>query len=765
MLRIFKLLVLLLVFPFSASAHGDFIKIRNDKGYKFEIPDKLLGKDLLLGSRIIDISEPSAKVYAAGQMRTPPVVVRFTKSGRILRMEKVVNFYNVDKNDPIYNSISKNQVVSAVYTFDIEQTTLDKIPGVSVIDVSKLFAEEVSIAWPLPDNVKMGRLDPRLSSVLFMKQFDDHVNIRVNYGYTGGKEPFSITVQYFLLLLPDPLKPRYSDDRVGYQSIKVKNYESGKVISGSKIISRWRIEPKPEDVSKHRKGILVEPAKPIVVYIEPSFPKDWIPYIKLGVEDWQKAFEKIGFKNAIVAKEFPKNDPDFDPEDIKVNCVRYIPVEEANAAGQIWIDPRSGEILQGEILWWNNVVSLINMWKFSQTAATDPEARNLSYSKEMQGEMIRYAIAHETGHMLGLQHNMRSSFAYPVDSLRSPSFTQKYGTTASIMDYARNNHIAQPGDLQKKVRMTPPNLGPFDYISVEFGYKIFYEAKSQEQENMELDKIFFSKKNDPMSWFGPFTASAVFPDPASQSESLGNDVIKSSCYGIKNTRLILENLLEWTLEAGGDEKLLAERYDALIKQYYKYITLCLSYIGGEYEYQGPIGMHPARFVPVSSDKQREALRFVLTELLEAHRYTVRNELFPILGASYSDVVHKKQSDIVSSLLSTIILPRIAEYMSFTPGSFSLNEYLDEIDKTLLNVPAGIDSPYLRNIQISYVQALYSASQMKKGEEVVSGYNAFIAEATYNQIVKTRKKLTNFINSGSSDENYCRFLLSILKAEN
>ncbi len=765
MLKIFKLLVLLLIIPFTASAQGDFIKIRSEKGYKLEIPDKLLGKDLLFGSRIIDISEPSAKVYAAGQMRTPPVVVRFTKSGKTLRMEKIVNFYNADKNDPIYNSIAKNQIVSAAYVFDIEQSTSEKPSGLSVIDVSRFFAEEVSIAWPLPDNVKMGRLDPKLSSVLFMKEYEDHLNIRVHYGYTGGKEPFSITVQYFLLLLPEPLKPRYSDDRVGYQTIKVKKYESGKVITGDKIISRWRIEPKPDDVSKHKKGILVEPAKPIVVYIDPSFPMDWIPYIKSGVEDWQKAFEKIGFKNAIVAKEFPENDPDFDPEDIKVNCVRYLPVEEANAAGQIWIDPRSGEILQGEILWWNNVVSLINMWKFSQTAAVDPEARRLSYSKEMQGEMVRYAIAHETGHMLGLQHNMRSSFAYPVDSLRSPSFTQKYGTTASIMDYARNNHVAQPGDLQRKVRMTPPDLGPFDYISIEFGYKIFYEAKSQEQEKKELDKIFLSRKDDPMSWFGPFTASSVFPDPAAQSESLGDDVVKSSFYGIKNSRIILENLLEWTLKYGGDEKLLAERYDALIKQYYKYITLSLSYIGGEYEYQGPIGMHPARFVPVSCEKQREALKFVLTELLEAHKYTVRNELFPILGSSYSDVVHKKESDIVSSLLSAIILPRIADYMSFIPGSFSLSEYLDEIDRTLLNAPAGMDNPYLKNIQISYVQALYSASQMKKGEEVVSGYNAFIAEAAYNQILKTRKKISNFINAGSGDENYCRFLLSILKAEN
>lgn len=764
MVKTLKLLVLLLIIPFSVAAQGDFIKVKTEKGYKLVIPDKVLGKDILFGSRIIDISEPSAKVYAAGQMRTPPVVVRFTKSGKILRMEQIVNFYSVDKSDPIYESIEKNQRVSAVYTFDIESKAGENSSDVSVIDVSKFFADEVSIAWPLPDNVKKGRLDPKLSSILFAKEFDDHFNIRVHYGYTGGKEPFSITVQYFMLLLPEPLKPRYDDERVGYQTISLKRYQSGRAISSEKIISRWRIEPKPEDVAKHKKGQLVEPAKPIVVYIDPAFPSEWIPFIKLGVEDWQKAFEKIGFKNAIIAKEYPKNDPNFDPEDIKINCVRYLPVDEANAAGQIWIDPRSGEILQGDVLWWNNVVSLINMWRFTQTAAVDPQARKLSFSTEMQGEMIRYAIAHETGHMLGMQHNMRSSYAYPVDSLRSPSFTKKYGTTASIMDYARNNHVAQPGDLEKGVKMTPPYLGPFDYLSLEYAYKIIYNAKDSEAEKDELNKIFTSKGKDPMYLFGPFTASPIVPDPASQSESLGNDVVKSSMYGIKNTQVILSNLKKWTDEVGGDRDVLANRYDALLKQYYRYLSLSLSYIGGEYEYQGPIGVFSERFVPVDKKRQLEALNFVMDELLTAGKYTLRQELFPILGATYADNVYKREADVVAAMLGNILLPRLAEASSFSSSNLTIDEYLDVIDAKLLNLDQ-VPNAFVKNIQIAYVQSLAMAYKPKKGDEIISGFNAITAESVYKRISKTKSKINSYITNGSGDTEYFKYLMSLLKTEN
>ncbi len=734
MFKKYLLLALLFLAPLSLAAQESFFKVKRDKGYQWIIPDSLLGRDILFGSRIVDLSEPSAKVYAAGQMRTPPVVIRFERDGKLLKMYHIVNNYIVDKNDPIYNAVERNNIISPVGTFDI--ISREEGDGASVIDVTKYFSEEVAIAWPLPQNIKKGRLEPKLSSILFMKEYNDHVNVRCHYAFVGGKEPFGITVQYFMLLLPkEPLAFRFNDDRVGYQSMKIRSYASGRAIKGREIISRWRMEPKASDVAKHKAGKLVEPANPIVVYIEPYFPKEWMSYIKEGIEIWQTAFEKIGFKNAIIAREFPK-DENFDPYDIKVNCVRYIPVDEANAAGQIWTDPRSGEIIQGEVLWWNNVVSLFSMWRFTQTAAVDPAARALQYKGEFMGEMIRYAIAHEIGHMLGLQHNMRSSFAYPVDSLRSPSFTKRYGTTASIMDYARNNHIAQPGDLERGVKMTPPLIGPFDIFSIEYGYKIFYKAKSSEDELKELNRLFLDKGNDPKFLFAPFIASPVSPDPSGQSESLGDDVIRSSSYGISNTSIILKNLLKWTKEAGGDEEVLMDRYDALIKQYYRYLTLALSYVGGEYVYYGPWEQHPQKYVAVPVTKQRESVKFVVEELMRAYENTVRPELYPFISSKSEDI-YKRESDVVGMLLSNLLLPRIAEQESYSDSPYTIENYFEDIEDVMFDSSLPVNN-HTSNIRESYYLYLKKlASWGDKSDEPISGAALRIKMAAGDQLKKSK----------------------------
>ncbi|MFA5850157.1 MAG: zinc-dependent metalloprotease [Bacteroidales bacterium] len=749
MSRFFLFLVLLILSPISLVAQNIFFKIKKDRGYQFEIPDSLLDRNILFGSRIIDISEPSAKVYAAGQLRTPPVVIRFVRSGKQLIMQQIVNNFQADTDDPIFKAIEKNQKISAVQTFDIDSRS--NSDNSSFIDVTKYFSDEVTLAWPLPDNVKKGRLESKLSAILQMREHSDHINIRCHYGYTGGKEPFSITVQYFMLLLPkEAQKIRYNDERIGYQSINIKRYESGKPIVTKEIICRWRIEPKPEDVKKHRSGILVEPAKPIIVYIEPYFPKDWIPYIKQGIEDWQKAFETIGFKNAIVAKEFP-DDADFDPEDIKINCVRYLPLDEANAAGQIWIDPTCGEIIQGDILWWNNVIELIKMWRFTQTAAVDPKARAINYSKEITGEMIRYAIAHETGHMLGLQHNMRSSFAYPVDSLRSASFTQKYGTTASIMDYARNNHVAQVGDLERGVRMTPPVLGPFDKFSVQYGYKIFYDAKNENDELAALDKLFTEKKHDPVFLFAPFIASPIPPDPSGQSESLGDDIVKSSGYGIMNTQIILKNLKKWTLDAGGNDELLLTRYEALSKQYFRYLSLTLSYIGGIYQFPGPFDEKQLKYVQVNKEKQKEALKFVVNELFESHKYLDVKELYGIIPIQ-KEAILKKQTDIITSLLGNLLLARLNNNELTTEDQYTLSEYFKNLDSLIFDESrCNVLNSYIKNIQTVYIKSLASLS---------SDTNVLIREAVFEQKRLTAAKLKQL--NEKNDLSYYHFLTNLIE---
>lgn len=755
-----KLTALFLFAIVSLNLKGEtsqFLIISEDSGeYNLVVPDGLLGKDILFGSRIVDISKPSAKVYAAGQMRRPPVVVRFSKQGDMLLMHEITDFYEVDSKDPIHRAVERNSIIGAAHIFNIDSRNIDD--NASIINVTDYFSEEVGLAWPLPDNLRKGKIEKKLSKIIFVRQFDDHINVRSYYEFTGGKETFALTVQYFMLLLPEePLLKRYDDSRVGYNTNNYRSFRSGKEIVTREYINRWRIEPKTSDLNKHKRGELVEPKTPIIIYIEPYFPKQWMPYIKKGAEEWNKAFESIGFKNVIQAREFPDNS-EFDPYDIKTNVIRYIPVREANAAGQTWIDPRSGEIINGEVLWWNDVVSLIKMWRFTQTASVDPEARSLEYNDKFMGEMIRYAIAHEVGHMLGLQHNMRSSYAYETDSLRSPTFTQKYGTTASIMDYARYNHIALPGDLEKGVKLNPPYLGPFDYLSIEYGYKYIHDSvDSPENEYFVLDSLLNQKQSNPMFQFAPYIASPIVPDPSAQSYTLGNDIIKSSANGIFNTGIIIDSLVEWTLTEGGSEDILQSRFDALVKQYCRYVNLPMSYLGGRYETQGPIGFVNRRFTPVSSQKQREALTFIVEYMFKTQFYLEKSDISHYLG-SPKIIILEAQKDIINNLLGNFILPRIVSNNNI---DYDLNEFLDHFDR-LIWFNSDNDSPYIKNIHISYISALKKLSNKStKDDATVSDY--LIGEAVNNQLLKLKFYLRKRIEKSSDNSTHLHYLLKIIEA--
>ena len=288
---------------------------------------------------------------------------------------------------------------------------------------------------------------------------------------------------------------------------------------------------------------MVEPAKPIVFYVDNALPAKWKKYIKLGIEDWQPAFEAIGFKNAIVARDFPTDDPDFDPDDIRYSCFRYATTTVANAMGPSWTDPRSGEIIQASVYMYHDVLKLLHNWKFVQTAQVDPKARAAVFDEETMGASLRYVASHEIGHTLGLMHNMRASYSIPVDSLRSPAFTAKYGTTTSIMDYARNNYVAQPED--KNVRLIPPLLGVYDIFMIKLGYAPIYDAETPADEYATLNKWIQEKAGDPMYTYGEQQILGTL-DPASQSESLGDDAVKASRYGIKNLRYIMDHLVEWS---------------------------------------------------------------------------------------------------------------------------------------------------------------------------------------------------------------------------
>jgi hypothetical protein len=427
------------------SSKGMFnVYVKNDQ-YYIEIPDSLLGRDMLFGSRVSAISDNSK--ISVGQRRTNPVLISFSRRDKTLFMHKPTGSAIAKVGDLVSVSLDNNNLVPVVNSFDIIARNTKN--DASLVDITKFFSAEVDLVFPAGIG-NSGRIDTKASGIVSAKAFTNNVEIKSHYNYSGGKEPFAVTINYSFVLLPKtPMKPRLNDDRINYSSENKRFFESGRPSTTYKFIDRWDIRPRPEDMERHKKGETVQPQKQIVFYVDTVMPAKWRSYVHEGIQLWNRAFEKIGFKNVIASYDFPRS-KDFDPDDSRFNCFRYVTSTEANAQGPQWIDPRTCEIVQGDIIWWHNVIELLQTWRFVQTAAADPEARKKTLSDEIMGDAIRYAVAHEMGHVLGLQHNMRASFAYPTDSLRSPGFTQKYGTTASIMDYARNNYVAQPGDKEKE---------------------------------------------------------------------------------------------------------------------------------------------------------------------------------------------------------------------------------------------------------------------------------------------------------------------------
>ena len=730
---------------------------RNGNFY-FEIPDSMLQRAMLFGSRVSEISDNNK--ISAGQRRTNPVLIHFSVREKTLLMHKPTGSAIAAPNDPIAVALDRNNRVPAVMSFDIAARTKTG----SLVDVTKLFSSEVDLVFPAGAG-NTGRLDPKASYIVAMKSFPGNVEIKSHYNYTGGREPFSITINYsFILLTREPMRPRLNDERIGFSSENKRIFESGKPYTGAQFIDRWRIEPGPEDIEKHRRGEKVMPAKPIVFYVDTIMPEQWRRYVKMGIEDWNTAFEKIGFRNTIKAEDFPR-DKNFDPDDSRYNCFRYVASIDANAQGPQWIDPRSGEIIQGDIIWWHNVIDLLQTWRFVQTAAADPEARNKVLSDELMGESIRYAVAHEMGHVLGLQHNMRASYAYPTDSLRSATFTQQYGTTASIMDYARNNYIAQPGDKEKGVRMTPPVLGPHDFYSIKIGYQPIYEAKSYTDELPVINRWFTEKGTDPVYQFGSTTVSPIIPDPSAQADALGNDLLKSADYGISNLKHITKNLAEWTLEEGDSYDLLRKRFDAVLRLHSRLTTLPLSYLGGVYTFNGTHGQYPQREKQVEKSKQQETLKRTLQALTD-YQWLMNPELSSYLGSTTKQITDW-QSTVINHLLGNFITSRIAEnYQVPATDSYSPQEYLSDLDKAIWDATVKKGASDLeRHIQLAYLERLCAlvrpVSHTSEKQEVKTGNETVWASAAANQLLQTRRTIERLHRRTKSQRGVYQLMINLI----
>ena len=550
-----------------------------DNKIYFELPVKVLNRDILLGSTIAETTDN--QFGCVGEKSGDPFLIRFVQRDSTITLRRVQAGQCSDDRE-IKKRLQSSTMPAIAETFEIKAYNNDSTAV--VFDMTSYLLSDKKMLSPFSPysliEMMGGSVDKNFekesSFIQGIKGFEDNISVRslltykVSVGAKGSyaikNMPFSAVMNRSFILLPEkPMRHRYADPRIGIFEHSIVEFASeGRGLRTRHIAHRWNLEP--SDSAAYLRGELVEPKKPIIFYIDDAFPLSWNKYIHKGVEVWQKAFEKIGFKNAIIAKDFPKDDPNFDPENIKYSCIRYAPSTVANAMGPSWIDPRSGEIINASVTVYHNIVQLVQYWRFLQTAPADKEVRDVVLREDLLGDCIAYVLSHEVGHTLSLMHNMAGSSSIPVESLRDPKFTQEYGTTYSIMDYARNNYIAQPGDKEKGVRMTPPELGAYDYYAISWLYKPIFEAKTSEEEIPILDKWISEKSGDPKYRYGKQQFKRRF-DPSSVEEDLGDDPVKASEYGRRNLQYILKHINEWVADKDKDFEFRTALYDEIVYGY------------------------------------------------------------------------------------------------------------------------------------------------------------------------------------------------------
>ncbi|WP_343616635.1 zinc-dependent metalloprotease [Flavobacterium sp.] len=753
------------------SKSGLFTVSQVDAKYYFQIPDSLFNRYLLVVTRYL--STPEGFGRFGGEKANEQTVyfekgVNNTVYLRSLQYKQDVRSADSMLAKALAGS-NENPIVAA---FPIKTTHPDN--GNVVIEVTDAFKKEnpvFSIGSTEKTEKKLTSLADDKSFIENADTYPINIEIKTTKTYTSSiasSGTITLRLNTSIVLLPKiPMRKRFFDERVGYFANKYVLFDDDEQRAQTKyIIQRYRLEPKDKDIKKYLNGELVEPKKQIVYYIDPATPKKWRPYLIAGINDWQKAFEAAGFKNAIVGKEWPEDDKTMSLEDARYSFVRYYASETPNAYGPRVSDPRSGEIIESHVGWYHNVMKLVQRWYMIQAGPLDPRARKMHLDDELMGQLIRFVSSHEIGHTIGLRHNMGASSATPVEKLRDKKWVEANGHTVSIMDYARFNYVAQPED-----NISPqgiyPRIGMYDKWAVKWGYGYFPKAKDEFEEETLLTKMTTdSLAVNPKLWFG---GEGKDEDPRSQTEDLGDDAVLASDYGIKNLKRVVPNLIEWTYQPNDAYDNLADMHKAVVRQYTTYLYHVLKYVGNNYVTKRTVDEKGIVYQPVPKAKVKAAIEYIGRQLFVAPLWMYPQEIDQLIALKREDQILDQQNQVLNMLLSSGILYNISLKSMQFEGAYTVPEFLNDLQQTVWVKFSGNEKQdfYRRSLQRSYIEKmnlLLLPKETEPGKALNTAQRSDIRLYGRQHILKLKADITKLMSTttGLNKEHYESILIEIEK---
>lgn len=696
--------------------------VQDDKYYML-VPTAKLDKDMLMVTRIskapVDFRTGFIG-YAGDQVGESVIRFNLSPDKKNLFVENIsTREIPRDSLGDMYQNVMKSNIQPLVYSFEVKGT--NKAKDTLLIDATDFFGGDNSLIGFDPFFkmfLNIGGFQKDKSYVLDAKSFPINSEVKSikTYMFTpngtfNGKPlpaaPMTFEFNNSIVALPQvPMQARYYDPRVGYFTERYIDFDKNpQGVKNMELITRWRLEPKPEDVEKYKAGELVEPAEQIVYYIDPTTPKKWVPYLIAGVNDWEPVFRKAGFKNAIVGKEAPVGDSTWSLDDARHSAIVYKPSTIPNASGPHVHDPRTGQILESHINWYHNVMLLLRNWYMLQAGPNDVRARQLVFPDSLMGDLIRFVSSHEVGHTLGLRHNFGSTSKTPVDSLRSASFLKKYGHTPSIMDYSRFNYVVQPEDgIAPELQY--PRINDYDEWAIEWGYRRFPDLTTPDAEKTKMNEWIIEKQKNPRLWFGQESNPS---DPRSQSEDLGDNQMKANALGIKNLKRVVAGLPSWTKEANGDYDKLEQIYGEVLSQYIRYVRHVEKWVGGWYENPRTQEQGADVNLPVEKAKQQEAMVWLAEHFFKAPTWLFSQEVFTPTGLSADRIGATISGNIRALVSSRVLRNLLAAEAKDGAKAYTVTNLFNDLNANIL---VAAPNQYQRTMQKNYAKALIDLMPQK-----------------------------------------------------